>query len=394
MICNVPIREDNIKKYNLKDDISFYRRKSLSMRGHGSIEERPHNYYPIYVNIESNEISLNKIPCSIEIFPHVGKDGKQRVWDYPKDSMDKLIEGGDIDYLKEKNGKISLYKKDRTNKGMRPKSLWLDAKYDSSAYGAGLLKSMFNNDRIFDYPKSLYAVIDAIFVSSAKRKNVIVLDFFAGSGTTGHSVLEMNKEDGGNRQFILCTNNENNICTDVCYPRVKKVIEGYRDSKGRKIERLGGNLKYFKTSFVDSEPTDKNKKKLTQQATEMLCIKEGTFEPVPTYAKASTGRLDQKDFKIFKNSDRYTGIIFDQLAIPEFKKAIKDVKGKISIYVFSLSDETFDEEFVDVKQKVKLSPIPEAILRVYRRIFREEPQMNPANVNRGGVNTDKHKSCK
>ena len=183
----------------------------------------------------------------------------------------------------------------------------------------------------------------------------VVCDFFTGTGTTGEAVLELNKEDDGDRQFILCTNNENNIATDICYPRLKRAIFGFK-----KRPALGGNLKYFKTDFVDAEPTDKNKKKLTQEATEMLCIKEGTFEPV----------LNKKHFKIFKNSNHYTGIILDQLAITEFKRAIKDIKGKFSVYVFSLSDETFDEEFVDIKQKIKLSPIPEAILRVYRRIFK------------------------
>ena len=71
-----------------------------------------------------------------------------------------------------------------------------------------------------------------------------------------------------------------------------------------------------------------------------------------------------------KNNDHYTGIIFDQLAIPEFKKKVKTIDADFSVYVFSLGDDTFAEEFADVKQKVKLSPIPEAILRVYRRIFR------------------------
>ncbi len=355
-ISNVPIRD--ISEFIFKDNISVYRRKPLSMRGHGSLEERPNNYFPIYVNIKSSKISLEKMPDSIEIFPHKGKDGKQRVWDYPKDSMRKLIENGDIEFVQEKNRKVSLYKKDRLEKGMRPKSLWLDAKYDSSAYGAVLLKKMFNNNRIFDYPKSLYAVIDAIFVSSDNKKDVTVLDFFAGSGTTAHAVLILNKEDGGNRKFILCTNNENDIATEVCYPRIKKVIGGHKDYPD--ITGIPANLRYFRTDFVDAEPTDKNKIKLTQQATEMLCIREGTFEKV----------LEQKDFKIFKNSQHYTGIIFDQLAIPEFKKEIKDIRGKFSVYVFSFSDETFDEEFVDIKQKVKLSPIPEAILRVYRRIFR------------------------
>ena len=182
----------------------------------------------------------------------------------------------------------------------------------------------------------------------------------------------MNKEDDGDRRFILCTNNQDEngghkICTDICYPRLKNAVFGYRSRQG-----LGGNLKYFKTDFVDyDEPTDKNKIKLTEQATEMLCVREGTFEKV----------VDNEKFKIFKNSDHYTGIIWDQAAIPTFKKAIKDIKGtpphqkfggggKFSVYVFSLGDETFDDEFKDVKQKVKLSPIPEAILRVYRRIFK------------------------
>lgn len=359
-IHNLPIKALDKKKYPFKDNISFYRRKSLSMRGHGSLEERPKNYFPIYVNVNSKEISLKKTSESVEIFPHVGKDGKQRVWDYPKDSLKKLIEEGDIDFVQEKNGKVSLYKKDRIDKGMKPKSLWLDAKYDSSAYGAVLLKNMFNNNRIFDYPKSLYAVIDAIFACSADKKGITILDFFAGSGTTGHAVLKLNTEDDGNRQFILCTNNENNICTEVCYPRIEKIIRGYTLPKKEKVSGLGGNLKYFKTDFVDAEPTDKNKIRLTQQATEMLCIKEATFEKV----------LEQTNFEIFKNNDHYTGIIFDQLAIPKFKKTIKDIKSRFSVYIFSLSDETFDEEFEDVKQKVKLSPIPEAILRVYRKIFR------------------------
>lgn len=216
-----------------------------------------------------------------------------------------------------------------------------------------------------------------------KNLNSIILDFFAGSGSTGHAVLRLNKEDRGNRKFMLCTNNEvdkktdeklkkegykqgdvkyeaEGVCRKICYPRMENAILGYENSRKNKFEGLGGNLKYFKTDFIDAEPTDKNKVKLTRQAIEMLCIKEGTFEPV----------LDQKDFKILRNSDHYIGIIFDQLVIPEFKKVIKDIKGKLSVYVFSLSDETFDEEFADVKQKIKLSPIPEAILRVYRRIFR------------------------
>ncbi len=226
------------------------------------------------------------------------------------------------------------------------------------------LDEMFGK-KIFDYPKpvSLMKRLIKLFPD----KDALILDYMAGTGTTGHAVLELNKEDGGNRRFILCTNNENNngngykIAEDICYPRIKKIIEGYKNLKGEKVEGLGGNLKYFRTDFVDyGEPTDRNKIRLTKLATDMLCVKEGTFEKV----------VDDEMFKIFKNSNHYTGIIWDQAAITAFKKAIKDIKGKFSVYIFSLGDETFDDEFKDIKQKVQLSPIPEAILRVYRRIFK------------------------
>lgn len=272
-------------------------------------------------------------------------------------------------------------------------------------------------EEVFDTPKPLRLISRILVLSTRPDEPCVILDFFAGSGTTAHAILEQNEKDGGRRQFILVTNNENQIAENICYPRIKRAIKGYEyegnlktllfeeklnlnelkkaekiyaayqetrlinadkydELKGELKDNtirlfgirkelthkpgLGGNLKYFKTDFVDAEPTDRNKKKLTEQATEMLCVREGTFELV----------LEQKKFKIFKNNSHYTGIIFDQLAIPAFKKAIKDIKGKFSVYVFSLGDDTFDEEFEDIKQKVKLSPIPEAILRVYRRIFR------------------------
>lgn len=235
-------------------------------------------------------------------------------------------------------------------------SIWNDIESQKKANEN--LQNIFGGKKVFDNPKPVGLIKKILKICLSH--NAIVLDFMAGSGTTGQAVLELNKEDGGERQFILCTNNENNICTDVCYPRIERIIKGYKNLNGRQVDGLGSNLKYFKTDFVDAEPTDKNKTKLTKLATEMLCVKEGTFEKV----------LDSKDFKIFKNSDHYTGIIFDQSAIPAFKKTIEDLQGEFSIYVFSLGDETFDEEFADVKQKVKLSPIPEAILRVYRRIFK------------------------
>ena len=308
-------------------------------------------FHPESSNVKNKDGSVNIYPTD--------QHGIERKWVFSRDSVEKIKK--ELFCKKVKNEII--IKRRKTSAKYR--TVWDDKKYYANIHGSKLLNNIVRGK--FPFPKSPYAVADCIKAVIHNRDNSIILDFFAGSGTTGHAVLHLNKEDGGNRRFIVCTNNEDNdgdgfkIARDICYPRIKKVIKGYvglNDKK--KYEGLSGNLRYFRTDFVDAEPTDKNKKKLTSQATEMLCIREGTFDIV----------LNKKTFKIFKNNNYYTGIIFDQLSISEFKNKIKDIKAKFSVYIFSLGDDNFDEEFADIKQKVKLSPIPEAILRVYRRIFR------------------------
>jgi len=194
-------------------------------------------------------------------------------------------------------------------------------------------------------------------MSFIKNKNAIILDFFAGSGTTGHSVLELNKQDGGNRQFILCTNNENNICEEVTYTRIKKVILGYNGNKG-----IVANLKYFKTIFVPQIITDNDKRIFVNHCTELLCIVENTFELV----KHSKPRLE---FAIYRNFKQFTAIIYDEDEIQKFKKEIHDLKPKVItvIYVFSYGHEYNEEDFENFTIPIEIKPIPEAILNVYRK---------------------------
>ncbi len=228
-----------------------------------------------------------------------------------------------------------------------------DAEEELNQFG---LKIKFNNPK----PVSLIRFLTRI--ATAYNKSAIVLDFMAGSGTTGQAVLELNKEDSGQRRFILCTNNENDICTEVCYPRLKRVIEGYKNLKSEKVEGLGGNLKYYVCDFVEAKPTDLCKRKLVNKCTEMLCIHENTFEPVQ----------DGNEFKIFRNADQYLGIVFYEDAINDFKKAIAKIKGHCNAYVFSMTDDPHKSQFADVAGKVTLCAIPEVILKVYREIFKEQ----------------------
>lgn len=327
-------------------------------------------FYPIYIkdfeiigfghvcdkSFHPKTSNIQRKDGIIEVYP-IDFSGVERKWVFARQSVESIKDELSVKFSK----KTKIYSIIRTKKAINYKTVWTGEKFSAKTYGTQLVNDIIGKD--FPFPKSLYAVEECIKAVIHNKNNAIILDFFAGSGTTGHAILSLNNKDRGNRKFILCTNNENGvkIAEDICYPRIEKVIKGYKNLKDEKVEGLGGNLKYFKTDFVNyDESTDKNKIKLTEQATEMLCIKEGTFESV----------IDNEKFKLFKNSNHYTGIIWDQTAIPEFKKKIKDIKGKLSIYVFSLGDETFDDEFSDIKQKVQLSPIPEAILRVYRRIFK------------------------
>jgi adenine specific DNA methylase Mod len=310
------------------------------------------------------------------IDPKTGKKypyNPKRLWGITKDTFQqyyakgKIVFPDDYDFLNisipsyrvfESEDKEKALKKYGSEMAMKAVSTFLPKEVGMSEDGNKDMIDIFN-ERLFSYPKPVSLIKHLIGVST--KTDAIILDFFAGSGTTGQAVLQQNKEDDGHRQFILCTNNENNICTEVCYPRIKKVIKGYKNSKNESVEGLNGNLKYYMCSFVEAEPTDRNKRKLVSESTEMLCIKENTFQLV----------LDENDFKVFKNdSDKYLGIIFYEDAIDLYKKTIKKINGHFNTYVFSLGDDPHEKQFSDVKDRVTLCAIPEVILKVYREIFK------------------------
>ena len=235
--------------------------------------DRPKQFYPLYVKGEV--IRLPKMEWNndnkawlildspesdeVEVLP-VDNAKNERVWKW---GHERVLANPSHLQVRKVGGRTELHRRNYPSEGSLPNTLWDKPKYASGSHGTNLLTRMFGKSHMFDFPKSVYAVEDCIRVCSPK-KDAVVLDFFAGSGTTGHAVLELNAQDGGSRQFILCTNNENGIAEDVTYERINKVISGYNDTAG-----IPANLRYYKTDFVDTAGlgslTDKDKLEITRE---------------------------------------------------------------------------------------------------------------------------------
>lgn len=171
-----------------------------------------------------------------------------RQWRMSEEEFNQLREDNRIYFGKNGDAIPSLKVFISEKKMATPTSILSDL---GTAKSAGKTLEQILHSKVFSYPKPLELIMHLLKISS--HSNAIILDFFAGSGTTGHAVLELNQEDGGNRQFILCTNNENNICEEVTYERLKRVINGYTTLKGKKVEGIHANLKYLKTKLEQKE---------------------------------------------------------------------------------------------------------------------------------------------
>ena len=286
------------------------------------------------------------------VYP-IDRKGVERKWRYARQSVDSVK---DILRLKKSKERIEIeIGKDYGT----VRTVWQDSKYDSNEYGTKLVHALVPKTH-FDFPKSVYNTYDCIAPILYERKNALILDFFAGSGTTGHAVLMLNKEDNGKRKFILCTNDENGIAQDVCHPRIKKVIQGHKNYPD--ITGIKSNLKYFKTSFVKQAISkDSLKIRITRECTEMLCLREGIFDKVKT----------TDDYRIFRHNDRIMGVYYslERSELRNLKKDLDKMKGKKILYCFTLDPLGLDKkDFRDWKD-VSLEPIPQKILDVYEGIY-------------------------
>lgn len=350
-----------------RDDIALYQSSLDPMRG--CVNQR---YY-----IECPDGSF-VIPQG-NVFPNIKEDAS---FIKPETKSDKVWRWSYVTYLKQKEllvfketktsplldekgqkAKYNIYTKsyleDRRDKGIKPRNFLTDKSF-LNRRGSDYLKTLCID---FPYSKPKELIIHLLNIlhlpSSAK-----ILDFFAGSGTTAEAVLDLNKKDSAKRNFIVCTNNEEGICAEVCFPRIEKVIKGYKkNGNGEFINGLGGNLKYFKTGLIPVEKinkiNDKQRIELTQKAGQMIAIKENTFNEVEL----------NEWYQIFENNkqDKKTAIYFRE-DMSHFDELIEKIKNtKTTLYVFSYG--RIDKKIFNYLGKnVLIEDIPEPIIEIYKEI--------------------------
>ncbi len=311
---DVIIDEKEKEKFDKKDEKGNYKLRLYLNYNKPEISGRninPEGWYPFYVSKDLKTITLEKKIGYVEIWPI--DNGIEKSWQTSRKTAQERISSGDIVCEKNKKGKLEIFFKDREHQ--RYLTHWFDSKYNATHYGTRLLEKTLGEKVKFSYPKSLYSVLDALKIMT--KNDDIILDFFAGSGTTGHATIELNKQDGGNRKFILVEQLDEHI--DVCKKRIKKVVGKVGDGDFVYMELMKWN-----ENFVEKIQKAKTKEELKKLWETM---KEKAFLSYKVDVKA-----------IDKNAKD-----FEDLSIEDQKRFLRECLDKNHLYInYSEID---DEEY-------------------------------------------------
>lgn len=301
-----------------------------------------------------------------------------RQFDVPQSEFERLNNDHRI-YWGKKGDAVPAIKIFVNEKRTVTTSSLIDDKSCTTTAGSKELVGIMLNEKIGEElrPKPSELVKKIIHLGS--QRSSIILDFFAGSGTTLHATLNLNKEDDGIRQCILVQQSEgdNNICENITYERNRRVMCGYTNAKSESVEGLGGSLKYYKTGFVGKHQSksanDADKVELAEKAGCLIALAENTLETikVPKAAKGfwqiySDNAEKKKRYTCIYHNGDY-GKVSDFVAKIDELRA-NDKKSKFTVYVFSWnSPDFFENEFDDLKN-IEIKAIPKPILEIYKAL--------------------------
>lgn len=264
-------------RYKERDEKGSFLWFPLQKTGSNTLRKnRPTMFYPIYINQETEKMRIPDMQYSeakqefiindslkdkeIEILP-IKEDGSDGCWYFGVERALKEVDDFKAEF---RDGVYTIYVKYRATEGLSPFSFWDDAKYSATEHGTNMIKNIFGNVEVFSYPKSLYAVEDCLRVLKA-QKDECVIDYFAGSGTTGHAVISLNRQDKGNRKYILVE--VNNYFDSATRTRIEKVIYSPDWKDGKPVSRQGISQCFKYMRLEQYEDTLNNLKIKEQQTT-------------------------------------------------------------------------------------------------------------------------------
>lgn len=369
---------------------------------------RPNQFYPIYVDEKAKKVvkvgssispdakpDFKKVGDLRPIWP-IDKTGTHRVWGFKPESMQEMIDRGDV-FLGKYNPKQDYWTinyrvaKKVTRKLM---TVWRNKAYDAGTYGSEMLRQILGKPGLFPFPKSVYSVRDCIAAVVRDRPNAIILDFFAGSGTTLHAACLLNAEDGGSRRTVLVTNNEvseddarelNNegyfrgdarfekegIFERVTRPRCESIIRGVRPDgspiPGRHIDNEGKpkgrpfnlgfkeNVEFFALRYLDPDEVDLGRQ----------------FEAIlPSLWLAAGGRGDRnvpkKDVDFLLPETSPYGVLFREAKFHKFKQALLTRDDVNHAWLVTDSEEAYAEMRAELPKSIHTSMLYRDYLRNFQ----------------------------
>jgi adenine-specific DNA-methyltransferase len=231
--------------YNEEDKDGRFAWANMRKRGGGNTRRtaRPKQWYPIYVKgdeVRIPELLWDKVQRKYEVLspPEAGEvtvlpispTGEERIWSLSPKTAQKYLRREEIRVERNGNGDPQIFRKQRPiSTGSQPSTFWDKADYSTVEHGSVLLTDIFGTAGNFTFPKSLYTVVDCLRAAGANDPNSLILDFFAGSGTTFHAASLLNARDGGSRRSIMVTNNE------VEDQRAKALVAATQQSRSARL---------------------------------------------------------------------------------------------------------------------------------------------------------------
>lgn len=295
---NVILDSEKKEEFNLSDNIGLYKRKNFIRLTDGKYALRtakPDFYYPIFVSKSLNEISLEPQEDYDVVYP-ITDQGIERTWKTKADTFYEYYQKGNIEVLRE-NGKLIIYEKLRENQVI--KTHWNKKEYHSYHYGTRLLENIIGEKK-FSFPKAVETVLDSLKLTTLNSE--LILDYFAGSGTTGHATIKLNREDKGKRKYILV---EMGAYFDtVTKPRIQKVIYSDNWENGKPQDKKGIS-QIFKYQVLESYEDALNNLTLKQKSLNSLFSDDAQEEYLLNYMLDMESNDHLFNIEMFRNPFGY-----------------------------------------------------------------------------------------